>query len=56
MCPLALRREAWKRLDTELDRGKLAAMTNEIRLADVVTTAPRIVEGKVRGRIAVKVA
>jgi acrylyl-CoA reductase (NADPH) len=56
MCPLALRREAWKRLDTDIHRGKLATMTSEIGLADVVTTAPRIVEGNVRGRIAVKVA
>jgi acrylyl-CoA reductase (NADPH) len=56
MCPLALRRQAWKRLDTDLDRGKLATLTSEIGLADVVTAAPRIVEGRVRGRIAVKVA
>jgi acrylyl-CoA reductase (NADPH) len=56
MCPLVLRREAWRRLESDLDRGKLAPMTSEIGLADVITTAPRIVEGKVRGRIVVKVA
>jgi acrylyl-CoA reductase (NADPH) len=55
MCPLALRRTAWKRLESDLDRGKLATMTSEIGLADVITTAPRIVEAKVRGRIVVKV-
>ena len=55
MCPLARRREAWKRLETDLDRDKLATMTSEIGLADVITTAPSILEGKVRGRIAVKV-
>jgi len=55
MCPLALRNTAWKRLESDLDRGKLATMSSEIDLADVITTAPRIVEGKVRGRIAVKV-
>jgi acrylyl-CoA reductase (NADPH) len=55
MCPLVLRREAWRRLESDLDRGKLATMTSEIGLADVITTAPRIVEAKVRGRIVVKV-
>jgi len=54
-CPLALRREAWQRLESDLGRDKLATMTSEIGLADVITTAPRILEGKVRGRIAVKV-
>jgi acrylyl-CoA reductase (NADPH) len=54
-CPLALRREAWGRLESDLGRDKLATMTSEIALADVITTAPRILEGKVRGRIAVKV-
>src|SRR5207245_4381762 len=32
MCPQAVRREAWKRLATDLDRGKLQTMTNEIQL------------------------
>jgi len=56
MCPIPLRRQAWQRLETDLDRKKLAAMTDEIGLADVITAAPRIVEGKVRGRLVVKVA
>jgi acrylyl-CoA reductase (NADPH) len=56
MCPLGLRQEAWRRLETDLDRKKLVAITSEIALADVITTAPLILEGKVRGRIAVKVA
>jgi acrylyl-CoA reductase (NADPH) len=55
MCPLVLRREAWRRLESDLDRGRLATMTSEIGLADVITIAPRIVEGKVRGRVVVKV-
>jgi acrylyl-CoA reductase (NADPH) len=55
MCPLALRQEAWRRLDTELDRGKMAAMTSEIALADVIDAGRRIVEGQVRGRIVVKI-
>lgn len=55
MCPLALRQEAWRRLDTALDRGKMAAMTSEIALADVIDAGRRIVEGQVRGRIVVKI-
>ncbi len=55
MCPLPLRREAWKRLETGLDRSKLAAMTTEIGLADVIPAAERIVQGQVRGRLAVRV-
>jgi acrylyl-CoA reductase (NADPH) len=55
MCPLALRQEAWRRLDAEFDRGKMAAMTSEIALADVIDAGRRIVEGQVRGRIVVKI-
>jgi acrylyl-CoA reductase (NADPH) len=55
MCTLALRQEAWRRLETDLDRGKMAAMTNEIALADVIDAGRRIVEGQVRGRIVVKI-
>jgi acrylyl-CoA reductase (NADPH) len=55
MCPLPLRKEAWKRLETGLDRAKLAAMTTEIPLADVIGTAPSILGGGVRGRIVVKI-
>ena len=31
MCPIERRREAWKRLETDLDRQKLAAMTTRNR-------------------------
>jgi acrylyl-CoA reductase (NADPH) len=55
MCPIALRREAWKRLATDLDREKLAAMTSEIGLSEVIEAGRRIVEGGVRGRIVVKI-
>jgi len=55
MCPQHLRREAWKRLDSDLDRAKLAAMTTEIGLTDVIEAGRRIVEGGVRGRIVVKI-
>jgi len=55
MCPLERRREAWKRLETDLDRQKLAAMTREIPLSDVIGVAPEILSGQVRGRVVVKV-
>ena len=56
MCPLERRREAWKRLASDIDAGKLATMTSEIDLAGVMDAARRIVEGAVRGRIVVKIA
>jgi acrylyl-CoA reductase (NADPH) len=55
MCPIERRREAWKRLETDLDRAKLAAMTREIGLSDVLKEAPAILAGQVRGRIVVKI-
>jgi acrylyl-CoA reductase (NADPH) len=55
MCPLERRREAWKRLETDLDRQKLATMTREIGLSDVIGAASEVVSGAVRGRIVVKI-
>jgi acrylyl-CoA reductase (NADPH) len=55
MCPQPVRRQAWKRLATDLDRGKLHDMVSEIGLPDVVEAGQAIVEGKVRGRTVVKV-
>lgn len=55
MCPLPLRQAAWARLDSDLDRVKLAAMTTEIGLAEVIEAGRKIVQGKVRGRTVVKV-
>jgi acrylyl-CoA reductase (NADPH) len=55
MCPPPLRQEAWRRLETDLDRSKIAAMVSEIGLADVIVAGRRIVEGQVRGRIVVKI-
>ena len=54
MCPVDRRREAWKRLESELDRQKLAMITREIGLSDVFGVAPDILAGQVRGRIVVK--
>ncbi len=55
MCPLPHREAAWRRLEADLDRNKIAAMVNEIGLADVIAAGRRIVDGKVRGRIVVKI-
>jgi len=55
MCPLPLRQQAWQRLETDLDRSKIAAMVHEIGLPDVIAAGRRIVEGHVRGRIVVKI-
>ena len=55
MCPLPKRQAAWKRLETGLDRQKLAAMTTEIGLGQVIETAPSILGGGVRGRIVVNI-
>jgi acrylyl-CoA reductase (NADPH) len=55
-CPLPLRTEAWRRLASDLDRGKLAQMTREIGLDEVIPVAGTILEGRVRGRIVVKIA
>jgi acrylyl-CoA reductase (NADPH) len=56
MCPLEQRQEAWKRLASDLDASKLAAMTTETDLAGVIEAGQRIVQGGVRGRVVVKVA
>jgi acrylyl-CoA reductase (NADPH) len=55
MCSLQRRQEAWNRLASDMDAGKLAAMTSEIDLSGVIEAGRRIVEGGVRGRIVVKV-
>jgi acrylyl-CoA reductase (NADPH) len=55
MCPLKIRREAWNRLASGLDRGKLAAMTTEVGLGQAPDFGAAIVEGRVRGRIVVKI-
>jgi acrylyl-CoA reductase (NADPH) len=53
--PLPKRVAAWERLAHELDASKLAAITQEIALADAVAHAPDLLAGKVRGRLVVNV-
>jgi acrylyl-CoA reductase (NADPH) len=53
--PKARREAAYRRLMTDLDQTKLAAMTREIDLAGVIEAANEILAGRVRGRTVVKV-
>ena len=55
MCPIELRKIAWSRLATDLDRAKLAEITHEIGLEEVVEAGAKILAGQVRGRIVVKI-
>jgi len=51
MAPMAIRTEAWARLASDLDRAKLAAMSETRPAADLVPLAREILAGRVRGRI-----
>lgn len=53
--PHNVREEAWKRLATDLDLGKLASTVEVIGLKDVLDIFPAFLEGKVRGRLVVDV-
>jgi acrylyl-CoA reductase (NADPH) len=55
MAPKTLRMTAWSRLVQNLDQRKLAAMTTEIKLHDVIRAAPDLLKGKLRGRTLVNV-
>jgi acrylyl-CoA reductase (NADPH) len=55
MCPIERRKIAWSRLANDLDRRKLAEITQEIGLDEVVGAGAKILAGQVRGRIVVKI-
>jgi len=55
MCPLGPRKLAWERLARDLDRGKLAEITHEIPINQVLGMGEKILAGQVRGRIVVKI-
>jgi acrylyl-CoA reductase (NADPH) len=55
MCPLGPRKLAWERLARDLDRGKLAEITHEIPINQVLDMGEKILAGQVRGRIVVKI-
>jgi acrylyl-CoA reductase (NADPH) len=56
MCPIDLRNQAWARLATDLDAAKLAQITQEIALDQVINAGAEVLAGQIRGRIVVKVA
>jgi len=51
MAPTSVRIEAWGRLARDLDLAKLKAMTVTRPATDVMTLAPDILAGKIRGRV-----
>ncbi len=55
MAPLSLRRQAWDRLAQEVDRNLLEGMVEDIALDDCVERARDLMDGRVRGRLVVKV-
>jgi acrylyl-CoA reductase (NADPH) len=55
LCPQKTRREAWRRLGTDIDRQSLAQISGEIALSGVIEAAKRILDGQVRGRLVVKI-
>jgi acrylyl-CoA reductase (NADPH) len=55
MCPIELRKTAWSRLARDLDHGKLAEITQQIGLDQVIAAGAKILAGEVRGRIVVKI-
>jgi acrylyl-CoA reductase (NADPH) len=54
-CPRPRRVQAWERLARDLDMTKLATAITTARLSDVLTLAPQILKGQVRGRVVVNV-
>jgi acrylyl-CoA reductase (NADPH) len=55
MAPIELRRQAWDRLAADLDPAKLASITEVVPLASAIAKAGDLMQGKVRGRIVVKI-
>jgi acrylyl-CoA reductase (NADPH) len=51
--PRDRRLEAWQRLSTDLDPALLDALTETIGLSDVTDAAPRVLDGRIRGRLVI---
>lgn len=56
MCPIELRKQAWDRLAADLDPAKLADITQEISLDQVIEAGAKVLAGQVRGRLVVKIS
>lgn len=53
--PMPDRLEAWRRLATDLDTGKLDTITREIPLSSAIAAASDVLGGTVRGRLVVAI-
>jgi acrylyl-CoA reductase (NADPH) len=53
MCPRAERLEAWRRLGSDLDIGRLDSLTEEIGLSQAIDRAAGFFDGRARGRVVV---
>lgn len=54
-CPMPRRRAAWDALAKELDPALVDAIGAEIGLSDAIATAADLLDGKVRGRVLVRI-
>ena len=55
MCPRPERLEAWRRLGRDLDVSKLATISTEAGLTEVLPLSSKLLDGQVRGRVVVDV-
>jgi acrylyl-CoA reductase (NADPH) len=55
MASQAKRQQAWNRLAQDLDPAKLESMVEEVPLAQAAAKAAQLMDGKVRGRVVVRV-
>jgi len=56
MAPLARRQRAWDRLARDLDPSLLESLVEEVPLNDAIAKATELMDGKVRGRVVVRIA
>jgi len=55
MAPLAKRQRAWGRLARDLDLNLLESMVQEVPLEGAIAKAHELMDGKLRGRVVVKI-
>jgi len=55
MAPLALRRQAWARLASDLDPAMIEAIAVDIPLEQAIPRAHELMDGKLRGRVVVTI-
>lgn len=55
MAPLAKRQRAWDRLARDLDVTRLESMIDEVPLEGAIGKAQQLMDGKVRGRVVVRI-